>query len=50
MSYKIVSSPINEEYKYVEFTDDAGLVWAVPIDEANSDYQAYLAYLAEQEN
>jgi hypothetical protein len=30
-------------------TDDDGKVWFIPADENNSDYQAYLAYLAEQE-
>ena len=27
-------------------TDEDGLVWSIPTDPANSDYQAYLAYVA----
>jgi hypothetical protein len=38
-----------EEVSNIFRIDDDGTEWAIPIDEANSDYQAYLAYLAEQE-
>ena len=34
----------------VQRKDDDGKIWAIPMDEANSDYQAYQAYLASQEN
>lgn len=27
---------------YIERIDDDGKVWSIPIDESNSDYQAYL--------
>ena len=32
---------------YIEKTEDDGKIWMVPIDEANSDYQAYLKFLEE---
>ena len=32
--------------KYIQRTDKDGSVWSIPIDPANSDYQAYLAYVA----
>ena len=31
----------------VKKTDEAGLVWFIPTDPANSDYQAYLKSLEE---
>jgi hypothetical protein len=34
----------------VQKIDDNGSVWAVPKDPANSDYQAYLASIAEDTN
>ena len=30
----------------IKRTDENGLVWSIPLDPANSDYQAYLAYVA----
>jgi hypothetical protein len=27
---------------YIEKTEDDGKIWIVPMDESNSDYQAYL--------
>jgi len=30
----------------IQRTDEDGKVWSIPIDPANSDYQAYLATLA----
>lgn len=33
----------------VKRTDDDGTIWHIPVDEANADYQAYLAWKAEQE-
>ena len=41
--YKII---VMSDYSYVERTDDDGKVWAIPMDKANSDYQAYLEYEA----
>ena len=37
--YKVIEMP---DYSYIERTDDDGKVWSIPMDEANSDYQAYL--------
>ena len=35
----------NELGNYVKKTDFNGIVWSVPIDPANSDYQRYLRWL-----
>ena len=32
--------------KTIKRTDEGGRVWFIPTDPANSDYQAYLAYVA----
>jgi hypothetical protein len=38
-TYKIIEMP---EYSYIEKTEADGKVWSIPMDETNSDYQAYL--------
>lgn len=40
--YKLIKTELGS---YVEMTDTNGLIWSVPIDEANADYQAYLKSL-----
>lgn len=45
MKYEIVESPMGGEV--VKRTDADGYVWWIPVDESNSDYQAYLATLEE---
>jgi len=37
-----------ENNTYIERTDEDGSIWAIPMDEANSDYQRYLNPEAEQ--
>jgi hypothetical protein len=33
----------------IEKTEDDGKIWVIPIDEGNSDYQRYLAWLENPE-
>ena len=47
MQYTII--PANAETKTpqtIQRIDDDGQIWSIPCDERNSDYQAYLAYVA----
>jgi hypothetical protein len=39
-TYKEVTNEMG--LTYIEKTEDDGKIWVVPIDESNSDYQAYL--------
>ena len=39
-TYKLIQNEIGSAY--LERTDEAGVISFIPIDEANSDYQAYL--------
>ena len=36
------------EYSFVSFEPEDGVILNIPSDKNNSDYQAYLAYLAEK--
>jgi hypothetical protein len=52
-TYKIIEMPPTfgsdvVQEMIIRFDDD-GTQWGIPKDPSNSDYQAYLAYLAEQE-
>lgn len=42
--YQIISSQTS---KMIKRTNDDGCIWWIPFDDANSDYQAYLAWVAE---
>jgi hypothetical protein len=39
-TYKLIKNELGSSY--LERTDKAGVISFIPIDEANSDYQAYL--------
>ena len=42
--YKLIKNPRTNEVDVVNFIGD-GFVLSIPFDPANSDYQAYLAWL-----
>ena len=37
----------NGNFSSIEYTNQSGQIWSVPIDPDNTDYQAYLAWVAE---
>ena len=45
-TYEIVKDFFGVES--IKRTDEDGSIWWIPMDEANSDYQAYLATLASE--
>lgn len=47
MNYKLSKNPLTGQTTSVIKTNDNGSFSSIPFDEANTDYQAYLAWLAE---
>ena len=47
MSYKLIKDPLNGVVSGVEYTDSTNIIRIIPFDEANSDYQEYLKWVAE---
>lgn len=48
MEYKIIEEDIeNMIPANIIRTDNDGKEWAIPVDESNSDYQAYLTWVEE---
>ena len=43
ITYKLIKDPIINEIESVHRSDG----WCIPFDPANTDYQAYLAWIAE---
>jgi hypothetical protein len=44
--YEVVEAT-EDQTAYIKRTDADGRVYSIPVDEANSDYQAYLEHEAE---
>ena len=47
MTYKLVKDPMTGVVDTVEYSDSTNIIRSIPFDEANSDYQEYLAWVAE---
>ena len=45
---KLLENIYGDPYEVITRTDDNGVQWSIPADEANADYCAYLAWKAEQ--
>jgi hypothetical protein len=37
----------NSRIEYIKYTNDSGAMFSIPFDPDNTDYQAYLKWLAE---
>ena len=47
ISYKLFKLTSSGDATHVIKTDDSGVKTTIPFDEANTDYQEYLAWVAE---
>lgn len=50
MNYELITLTVGDStFTNIKATDGEGNVTYIPADDGNSDYRAYLAYLAESE-
>lgn len=47
MTYKLIKNSLTSVVDQVEYTDSTNLGKIIPFDEANTDYQKYLEWVAE---
>ena len=47
MTYKLVKDPMTGVVDTVEYSNSTNIIRSIPFDEANTDYQTYLAWVAE---
>jgi len=47
MTYKLIKNSITSVVDQVEYTDSTNRGKIIPFDEENTDYQEYLAWVAE---
>ena len=47
MTYKLIKDPMTGVVDTVEYSDSSNVIRSIPFDEANTDYQEYLAWVAE---
>jgi hypothetical protein len=45
-----ITTPEGENKQVIQGTDSQGMVWSIPSDPANTDYQEYLAQLEAENN
>ena len=47
MSYQLVNEPDSNETACIKYVNDNSQTFFIPLDNANSDYQEYLEWVAE---
>ena len=47
IKYKLYKDDRNGAIPAIQATKEDGTIWSVPFDEANTDYQDYLAWVAK---
>ncbi len=47
IKYKLYKDDKDGAVPAIQKTTDDGTIWSIPFDEANTDYQEYLAWVAE---
>ena len=47
MTYKLVKDPMTGVVDTVEYSDSTNIIRSIPFEEANTDYQKYLKWVAE---
>lgn len=45
MKYELIKT---DEFSVIKYTNSEGIIFWIPVDERNSDYQDYLAWKYEQ--